>query len=180
MKLLGGSIIEQLTIDPSLAFNRKATADRAHKFLTNDFERWLNQCGATKADLQSPKWDQQPKGRSISNSQEEKLMRILIARHNVETIRRAIYNCKADNADLLIKRYLEEQADVHVMQRLGFESTQYYKHRSAALCEFAERLEFWSAVEDAELPNLITGKLPDNHRRKSGQKADDHRRLHEV
>lgn len=148
-------ILKQEPIDISLAFDRQATSVRTHQFLVNDFQHWMMLSGISKYDLRSPQLDEQLNSRYKSNGQEERVFRIEMATTKVKAIYTAISHCRADHELLLRLRYVDDLYDQQVMNQLGVEKTQYYHHRNAALCEFAERLDYWSIMLKAELPSLI-------------------------
>ncbi|MGL5885827.1 MAG: hypothetical protein ACRCY2_07350, partial [Bombilactobacillus sp.] len=50
--------------------------------------------------------------------------------------------------------YIKRLDDYKIYERLGYQKAQYYRLKSSALLEFAERLDYWRQQDQADLPDL--------------------------
>lgn len=133
-----------LEIDPRL------TARKVDHYLKHDFERYLRLCGAHRADISSPSMSGMPSS-TFGNHEEEKLLDGLYAAYVVDCVQATIANCS--NSDLrkpyqtiLIDYYLKGMQGYKVAQRIGYSDRQFANKKQLALCEFADRFEYWKKV----------------------------------
>lgn len=151
--------------------DEKKTADKVRKFLDKDFERYLVDSGQHRLDLRSPILD--PTGVSAhgKNYQEEKMIRNLKAEFAVKTVADTIGNLTdtlhtkkpQPYKTIIYRSYILEMYDKQIYQGLHYSSTNYGLLKNKALCEFAERFEFWKVRDHAtDLPDLRCWKVPES------------------
>ena len=133
-----------------LEIDLRLTARKADQYLKHDFERYLRLCGAHRTDISSPSMSGMPSG-SFANHEEEKLVDGLYAACVVDCVQATIANCQ--NSDLrkpyqtiLIDYYLKGMQGYKVAQRIGYSDRQFATKKQLALCEFADRFEYWKRV----------------------------------
>lgn len=129
--------------------DQRLTARKVDQYLKNDFERYLRQCGAHRTDISSPSMSGMPSG-TIANHQEEKLVEGLYAASVVACIKSTIANCADCNRKpykiILVDYYLKSIQGVKIAQRVGYSYRQFETKKQLALCEFADRFEYWKEV----------------------------------
>lgn len=132
-----------------MVLDQRLTARKVDQYLKNDFERYLRQCGAHRADISSPSMSGMPSG-TIANHQEEKLVEGLYAASVVACIKSTIANCADCNRKpykiILVEYYLKSIQGVKIAQRVGYSYRQFETKKQLALCEFADRFEYWKQV----------------------------------
>lgn len=147
-------------IQLSLGFNinKKETAYNANKFLLNDFERYLSFSGTNRSLISSPTFSLEPIARSSENGQEHKVMKIIEAQQTVVTVVETINACSSSPSEpykqILKFKYLDKLKNWEVSQKIGFGTTRYKELKDNALCEFADRLEFYAMRNKVDLPDL--------------------------
>ncbi len=146
------------------------TARKAKQFLNHNFQHYLNLCGMHRNQLSSPQLSPAP-GSTYQNGVEKSVIAeaqddIDIAepaRRAVSAIYRSMDNC----TDTMLKPYrrilLGTFIEGKTIPQLSLETHLSEKSISTkkndALCEFADRLEFWKRVYKCpEIPNLIVRK----------------------
>lgn len=149
--------------------DKKATCKVTAKFLKNDFPRLvrLSQQPVSEYDgLRSPTISDMPKGDSIGNSTETKLLKhveevkqqrnlALIAKLEVSQIMLAINATNRESAVLLKSLYVQHNSDLKTQLELGIEKTSYFDHyKPLALMEFAEAYSGGALLvfEDTNIP----------------------------
>lgn len=134
----------------NLELDQRLTARKVDQYLKHDFERYLRQCGAHRADISSPSMSGMPSG-SFTNHQEEKLVEGLYAASVVDCIKHTIANCADGDIRkpykiILVDYYLKGMQGVKIAQKIGYSDRQFATKKQLAICEFAERFEFWKQV----------------------------------
>lgn len=129
--------------------DQRLTARRVDQYLKHDFERYLRQCGAHRGDISSPSMSGMPSG-TFGNRQEEKLLEGLYAASVVDCIKHTIANCADDirkpYKTILVYYYLKGMQGFKIAQRIGYSDRQFANKKRLALCEFADRFEYWKQV----------------------------------
>ena len=136
--------MDNLELDPQL------TARKADQYLKHDFERYLRLCGAHRADISSPIMSGMPSG-TIANHEEEKLIEGLYAASVVDCIKHTIANCsdcdiRKPYKIILVDCYLNGMQGFKIAQKIGYSDRQFANKKRMALCEFADRFEYWKIV----------------------------------
>lgn len=128
--------------------DQRLTARRVDQYLKNDFERYLRQCGSHRTDISSPSMS--GISGTIANHQEEKLVEGLYAASVVKCIKYTIANCENCNRQpyksILLDYYINGMQGVKIAQRVGYSYRQFETKKQLALCEFADRFEYWKQV----------------------------------
>ena len=153
-------------IDLGLQPNLKATAKRVDKFLTIDFQRYLNQAGLHRNQLTSPQLSFAP-GSTHRNSVEKNF--IAEAQDDIEiadparrvcaAIYRTMDNCTDTSLKpyrrVLIGTYIDQLRIVDVATAVNLSTRSIDTKKINAQCEFADRLLYWKKYFGAEeLPDL--------------------------
>lgn len=130
--------------------DQRLTARRVDQYLKHDFERYLRQCGAHRSDIRSPSMSGMPSG-SFTNHQEEKLVEVLYAASVVDCIKHTIANCADGDIRkpykiILVDYYLKGMQGFKIAQKIGYSDRQFANKKLLALCEFADRFEYWKQV----------------------------------
>lgn len=134
-----------LEIDP------KGTGARVDSYLKHDFERYLRLSGKHRTDISSPSLSGMPGGGSSGNSQENKLIEGAYASQVVEAIAATIRNCsdydeRKPYKQILIDYYIRGLQNFKIAQKIGYSERQFDHKKQMALCEFADRFEYWKIV----------------------------------
>lgn len=126
------------------------TAERVDRYLKHDFERYLRLSGKHRTDISSPSLSGMPGG-SNGNSQENKVIEGAYAGQVVAAIAATIQNCsdydeRKPYKRILIDYYIEGLQNFKIAQEIGYSERQFDYKKKMALCEFADRFEFWKTV----------------------------------
>lgn len=127
--------------------DQKATAKKVRDFLDHDFMLCVRRLNRRPQDLKSPVFNTQPKGKIVSNGNEQKIIEYLYMEEVFQAVGAAIGNCSQRANLILVGRYLDKIPDSIMQERLGLEHTHYWHSKNLALNEFADRIQ-------AQLPNL--------------------------
>lgn len=150
--------MDDLVLDPRL------TARKVDQYLKHDFERYLRLCGAHRTDISSPSMSGMPSG-TFTNSQEEKLVEGLYSSCVVDCVKATIANCsdydiRKPYKIILVDYYLKGINGFKIAQKVGYSDRQFANKKQMALCEFADRFEFWKKVFKVEdQPCLQVSKI---------------------
>lgn len=133
-----------LEVDP------KKTGERVDRYLKHDFERYLRLSGKHRTDISSPSLSGMPGG-SIGNGQENKVIEGAYAGQVVAAIASTIRNCsdydeRKPYKKILIDYYIKGMQNFKIAQRIGYSERQFDHKKQMALCEFADRFEYWKIV----------------------------------
>lgn len=133
-----------LEVDP------KKTGERVDRYLKHDFERYLRLSGKHRTDISSPSLSGMPGG-SNGNSQESKVIEGAYAEQVVAAIAATIRNCsdydeRKPYKQILIDYYIKGMQNFKIAQRIGYSERQFDHKKQMALCEFADRFEYWKIV----------------------------------
>lgn len=136
--------MDELELDPQL------TARKADQYLKHDFERYLRLCGAHRTDINSPSMSGMTSG-TFTNHEEDKLVEGLYAASVVDCVRATIANCsdfdiRKPYKIILVDYYLKGMPGFKIAQKVGYSDRQFANKKQMALCEFADRFEFWKKV----------------------------------
>lgn len=136
--------MDELELDPQL------TARKVDHYLKHEFERYLRLCGAHRADISSPSMSGMPSG-TFTNHEEDKLVEGLYAASVVDCVRATIANCsdfdiRKPYKIILVDYYLKGMPGFKIAQKVGYSDRQFANKKQMALCEFADRFEFWKNV----------------------------------
>lgn len=136
--------MDELELDPRL------TARNADRYLKHDFERYLRLCGAHRTNISSPSMSGMPSG-TFTNHQEDKLVEGLYAASVVDCVKATIANCsdfdiRRPYKIILVDYYLKGMQGYKIAQRIGYSDRQFANKKQMALCEFADRFEYWKNV----------------------------------
>lgn len=130
--------------------DQRLTARRVDQYLKHDFERYLRECGAHRTDISSPSMSGMPSGIRNANHQEEKLVEGLYAASVVDCIKATIANCADCNRKpykiILVDYYLKGMQGVRIAPVVGYSYRQFETKKQLALCEFADRFEYFKQV----------------------------------
>lgn len=147
-------------IQLSLGFNinKKETAYNTNKFLLNDFEHYLSFSGTNRSLISSHTFSLEPIAKNSENGQEHKVIKIIEAQQTVITVVETINACSSSPSEpykqILKFKYLDKLKNWEVSQKIGFGTTRYKELKENALCEFADRLEFYAMKNRVDLPDL--------------------------
>lgn len=130
--------------------DQRLTARRVDQYLKHDFERYLRKCGAHRTDINSPSMSGMPSG-TFGNHQEEKLLESLYAASVVDCIKHTIANCADGDVRkpykiILVDYYIKGMQGFKIAQIIGYSDRQFANKKRLALCEFADRFEYWKQV----------------------------------
>lgn len=136
--------MDDLELDPRL------TARKVDQYLKHDFERYLRECGAHRSDISSPSMSGMPSG-TIANHQEDKVLEGLYAASVVDCIKHTIANCADGDVRkpykiILVDYYIKGMQGFKIAQIIGYSDRQFANKKQMALCEFADRFEYWKLV----------------------------------
>ncbi|MFV4903510.1 ArpU family phage packaging/lysis transcriptional regulator [Lactobacillus delbrueckii] len=134
----------------NLELDQRLTARKVDQYLKHDFERYLRESGAHRTDISSPSMSGMPGG-TIANQQEDKLLEGLYAASVVDCIKRTIANCSDGDIRkpykiILVDYYLKGMQGFKIAQKIGYSDRQFANKKRLALCEFADRFEYWKLV----------------------------------
>ena len=137
--------MEDLELDPRL------TARKVDQYLKHEFERYLRLCGAHRTDISSPSMSGMPSAGTFTNGQEKKLVEGLYAASVVDCVRATIANCsdfdiRRPYKIILVDYYLKGMNGFKIAQKIGYSDRQFATKKQMALCEFADRFEYWKNV----------------------------------
>lgn len=133
-----------------LELDQRLTAHKVDQYLKHNFEQYLRQCGAHRADISSPSMSGMPSS-TFGNQQEEKLVEGLYAASVVDCIKHTIANCADGDIRkpykiILVEYYLNGMPGFKIAQKIGYSDRQFANKKRLALCEFADRFEYWKQV----------------------------------
>lgn len=134
----------------NLELDQRLTARKVDQYLKHDFERYLRESGAHRTDISSPSMSGMPGG-TIANQQEDKVLEGLYAASVVECIKHTIANCsdydiRKPYKIILVDYYLKGMQGFKIAQKIGYSDRQFANKKRLALCEFADRFEYWKLV----------------------------------
>lgn len=137
--------MDDLELDPRL------TARKVDQYLKHDFERYLRLCGAQRTDISSPSMSGMPSAGMFANNEEEKLVEGLYAASVVDCVRATIANCsdfdiRRPYKNILVDYYLKGMQGYKIAQKIGYSERRFASKKQLALCEFADRFEYWKKV----------------------------------
>ncbi len=144
-------------LDLGLAPDPKKTAKNCNYFLKNDFERYLNLAGMHRNQLSSPQLSFAPGStnhngveNSVVNEAYDDITKAEPARRAVSAIYRAMDNCTdlpyKPYRTILLLTYVQGLKVGEIAIRTSLAERTINKKKINALCEFAERLEYWKKV----------------------------------
>lgn len=144
-------------ISMGIDIDLQKTADNVRSYLNTDLEMLLRRSGTSRSDLKSPGF-QPVVSHTVSNSQEEKMMKIFDAQRKIEAIINAISNCfsapNKPHKQILTMCYLQLLPDWLVSSKLGYGHTRYNELKIEALAEFADRIESSAATYGVNIKDL--------------------------
>ena len=134
-----------------LEVDSQKTAERVDRYLKHDFERYLRLSGKHRTDISSPSLSGMPGGGSNGNSQENKVIEGAYAAQVVAAIAATIRNCsdydeRKPYKRILIGYYIKGLNNFKIAQEIGYSERQFDCKKRMALCEFADRFEYWKIV----------------------------------
>ncbi len=134
----------------NLELDQRLTARKVDQYLKHDFERYLRESGAHRTDISSPSMSGMPGG-TIANHQEDKVLEGLYAASVVDCIKHTIANCTDGDIRkpykiILVDYYLKGMQGFKIAQKIDYSDRQFANKKRLALCEFAERFEYWKQV----------------------------------
>jgi ArpU family phage transcriptional regulator len=129
----------------------------AAKHELNKCGRLMRTAGKRMSELKSPVFDAQPKSPSYSNHVEERMAKRLDAENELRDILMAIQLCDNKSKQILFDLYVDpnEYSDLEAMDRLGYQSTQYFYYKRRALLRFAEGYKQGDIYEQLQNSGLI-------------------------
>ncbi|MCT3465896.1 hypothetical protein EFR21_01580 [Lactobacillus delbrueckii subsp. bulgaricus] len=133
-----------------LEIDAQKTAERVDRYLKHDFERYLRLSGKHRTDISSPSLSGMPGG-SNGNSQENKVIEGAYAGQVVAAVAATIRNCsdydeRKPYKRILIDYYIKGMQGFKIAQKIGYSDRQFANKKRLALCEFADRFEYWKLV----------------------------------
>lgn len=134
--------------------NKTATAANVRDFFHKQWPRYLNRAGTTVNMLKSPSFDPMPKSPSFENSQEIKMMNIFDAQQSIACVMETIRSCREQHSRVLIYSFIDCLTDWKIAQKMGYSDSQEQRIKLMACCEFAERLTYFQAKWDTDLPDM--------------------------
>lgn len=153
-------------IDLGLQPNLRATARNVDKFLTIDFQRYLNLAGLHRNQLTSPQLSFAPVSTNRNSVEDNFINEVLDdikiadpARLVCAAIYKTIDNC-TDTAlkpyrRILIGTYIDQLRVVDVAATVSLSTRSIDNKKINAQCEFADRLLYWKKYfEVGDLPDL--------------------------
>ena len=153
-------------IDLGLQPNPRATARNVDKFLTIDFQRYLNLAGLHRNQLTSPQLSFAPASTNRNGVEDNFINEVLDdikiadpARKVCAAIYKTMDNC-TDTAlkpyrRILIGTYIDQLRVVDVAATVSLSTRSIDNKKINAQCEFADRLLYWKRYfEVGDLPDL--------------------------
>lgn len=126
----------------------KETAKQVVSFLTKTYDKQLRIYETTKpANLQSPSFDDMPKGAAFENNNEKKLIKYLHAKTLVSGMQWAL-EVGSDEMKIVLQQVLGIISTEQAKFRLHIEKTRYYEIKTRALVEFADIYEMQNGCPD--------------------------------
>ncbi|GAB6091776.1 ArpU family phage packaging/lysis transcriptional regulator [Furfurilactobacillus curtus] len=136
--------------------NEDAVINEAKKELSR-CGRLMRQAGKRMSELKSPVFDAQPKAPSFANSVESRMVKQIDAENELRDILLAISLCDNKSKQILFDLYVDpnEYSDLEAMDRLGYQSTQYFHYKHRALLRFAEGYKQGAIYEQLQNSGLL-------------------------
>lgn len=141
--------------DLGLQIDVKATCRKVDRYLKHDLEHYLRESGRHRTDISSPALSGMPSG-SKDNVLERKIVAGAYASLVVDAVMATIANCDNDadfrrpNRTILTNYYFKGMTNWQVAQAIGYSERRYDQKKALALCEFADRFEYFKKVYHVE------------------------------
>lgn len=147
-----------------MQLDKVATASNVTDFLHNNLADYLANAGMHKADLSSPQLTGMGASHSLENSAESNMLRIFDSENKCWAIGCAINNCDRTSRQILQSSIIHDLSDTQQISRLNYSDRTYYRKKQDALCEFANRLQFWAYKFDTRIEDLRIYKTEEEKR----------------
>lgn len=138
----------------NVQLDKVATASNVTDFLHNNLDELLANAGMHKADLSSPQLTGMGASHSLENSAESNMLKIFDCENKCWAIGCAINNCDKTSRQILQSSIIQELSDSQQISTLNYSDRTYYRKKQEALCEFANRLQFWAFKFDTHIEDL--------------------------
>ncbi|WP_169922443.1 ArpU family phage packaging/lysis transcriptional regulator [Lactobacillus terrae] len=132
------------------------TENNVRNYFSNKFPQLVMKAGYSMSQLKSPVIDDMPSSTPYGNTVEKQLVAYIDARLVVIETIVAIDRCPIKYQRLLRLKYIDELPNYIIMERLGYEKTQYYENTKKAYIWFANSFE-----RTMDLHVYKTGLFPD-------------------
>ncbi|MBB1069205.1 hypothetical protein H5S40_03430 [Limosilactobacillus sp. RRLNB_1_1] len=127
------------------------TTDNVRYFFGDEYNRLCRLAGGG-ITLTSPQIDGMPRATATGNSTEKQMIEVANYHLLVETVTKALNACSVQSRRILIDKFIRNEKDWVVAEKVGYSKTRYYHYLKAACCEFADTLEHYtSLLGDEEL-----------------------------
>lgn len=138
------------------------TASKVNDFLHNDLKEYLANAGMHKADLSSPQLTPDAVSHSNSNSAEGNIMKIFDYENKCWAVGCAINNCNRINRQILKSSIIKDMSDAEQIMNIGYSDRTFYRKKQEALCEFANRIQYWAFKFNTNIKELRVYQSEEN------------------
>lgn len=127
-----------------MKIDKKATAQNAREFLQNDCQFYFDRCGL--------KYDEKHDGLKDYQYTDNPNDRI------IKSVMQDIYNCEPKSRQILLASYFGHYHNREIAQQMGYSLSRFKDLKQDALCEFANRLDYWCMKNDVVVTPLYVYK----------------------
>lgn len=125
--------------------DEKATIQNVKDFFNSDFER-IQRLSKSNINISSPRIDGMPKIRPVNNVKENKYIKAANFRLAFKAVIDAVNDCSDTGRVIIIKRLIQHKPQWQVAQEVQYQSSRYYDYYNDACLEFADNLEYRTAI----------------------------------
>ena len=138
------------------------TASKVNDFLHDDLIEYLANAGMHKADLSSPQLAPDAVSHSNSNTAEGNIMKIFDYENKCWAVGCAINNCNRINRQILKSSIIKNMSDAEQIMNIGYSDRTFYRKKQEALCEFANRIQYWAFKFNTNIEELRVYQSEEN------------------
>lgn len=123
----------------------KETIKNVKDFFNNGFER-IQRLSKSSINISSPRLDGMPKVQPVNNVNENKYIKAANFRLVFNAVIDAVNDCSDTGRVIIIKRLIQHKPQWQVAQEVQYQSSRYYDYYNNACLEFADNLEYRTAI----------------------------------
>lgn len=138
----------------NVELDKVKTASTVNDFLNNELLDYLANAGMHRTDISSPQLNATGSNHSSSNSAEEKMLKIFDYQNKCWAIGSTINNCSETSRKILKASVINATSDIQQISALNYSDRTFYRKKQEALCEFAQRLQYWAYRYDTNISDL--------------------------
>lgn len=129
------------------SIDTKKTADNVRAFFKNDFPR-IKRMALVTSELQSPVNSDMPKGDTVGNASEDRIVKRLWANNCVNAISSALLACDSQSQLIIRDEYFSNMPRWEISSKLNIEHSQYHRAQREAYNQFADSFEVQDGGQD--------------------------------